>query len=278
VKRPVFLAVLLLVVLAPGARAASVLQTAWWWQPQQGALPAPPIVPSGGLLVQGLPDGPAAVAAVRVVLQPGTTSASLVLPVDSSVSAGVAQGVFLACTITGDWSPGPAQSWSDLPASDCRHALVGKATDSEVTFDLGPRTAGAVLDLAVLPGAVTAGIGSTFTAVFAPPTVRAATTAPAVQPAVPLQQPGSAPVVGAPAPAAPQLAPGAAPPAPAPALPNEPVAVAPPTSPPLAAPTAATAAARPAAAPSRVGWWLLLLGIPLVRLLWRPPVPKEAPA
>ena len=106
------------VVTAPSGRAASDLQTAWWSSAESsnGAVPAPPTLPDGGLWVSSNPSGTVSLSAVRVTLSPGEGAPTLVLDVHQAVPPTAVQ--LTAYPTTSSWTPGSAQAWSSKPTFD----------------------------------------------------------------------------------------------------------------------------------------------------------------
>ena len=221
----------------------------WWNLAHQGVQPpTPPDVPADGLLVQGGPNGPSAVAALRFDVPPGSGVTGLRLVVAGS--APQASGV-RACPAAPVWKAAQNGPWADLPAYDCTTSVVGVLSGTELVFTgVGRLVSDAgVLSIAVVPGQTDrvslAKPGAAALTVTAP----AAASAPAPAATGPVAQPGP--------PAAPAAAPAAAPP-PAPGVPV-PASLALPPVPPaplssaapvvVAPPAPPVAAALPAAAP-----------------------------
>ena len=147
------------VVTAPAGSAASGLETAWWWSAESsnGAVPAPPTVPDGGLWVSSNASGPQSVSAVRVTLSPGEAAPTLVLDVHQSLPPTVAE--LAAFPTTAAWPPGPAQAWSSKPAYDANgvHATGTMSGDGKhVTFDLSGLVTGDALSVVIAPAAAAA--------------------------------------------------------------------------------------------------------------------------
>ena len=187
-------------LVSPPARAASVVATGWWSRtattdPLSESPQAPPVqittpdtvpvgatVGEGQLLVEGIPDGATAVAAVRWQLAPGESSPSLTLPISPGSSVNPSS-VVLACRAGVAWTPPePAPGrWEAKPLTDPRACVNGIIADdlSTISFGLQPLVRKDVLDVVLVPGRVadvpelplTSADGSSFHWVFDAPTV-----------------------------------------------------------------------------------------------------------
>lgn len=161
------------------AGAADLVDAGWWWSVQSGqllTLPPPPGVDAGELVVQGAPDGAAAIAAVRYSLTENETAPVLSLRFTAEGAGGsAATAVVLACPATTPWRSGSAQPWLEKPVPDCTRQAIGQLSEdaATMTFDLSSFAVDPVVDVVLVPGSVEGapeGLdGSTFTLVFAPP-------------------------------------------------------------------------------------------------------------
>lgn len=164
------------VLLAGPGGAATAGGAGWWYRPNASALPlappAPPVVGDGQLLVQGQPEGPTAVAAVRFQLDPAEGEPVLrIRPASgSTVPAGAS---VQACRAIVAWPDAKAGKWEDRPLADCSKPVAGVIGEGGVIdFALAPLLTGQTLDVVLTPGTVATpagGAGSAFTLVFDKP-------------------------------------------------------------------------------------------------------------
>jgi ABC-type branched-subunit amino acid transport system ATPase component len=261
-------AVLASVAAASPAAAADVDDAGWWWRVQDApvAVPAPPTVPEDGLMVQGTPTGPSAIAAVRYAGVAGQGAPVLTLRLADG-SRDVRDGVVLACPPAAAWTGGRAQRWQDRPGlGECASPAAADVADDgrTVSFVLGRTDGRRVVDVVLVPattdGAAFNGTnGATFTLVLEPPqagdlsvaappvtgstagaprqdaaapgTSVAGPPLPAARPAVPVDVPAAALPTEVVAPAPPVAAAAPAEPAPPVALEQPPLAVLPAAAP-----------------------------------------------
>ena len=173
--------------LAGGRGAAADLnEVSWWWRGNAGpaAVPAPPTVPPGGLLVAGAPDGATAIAAVRYTLAKGESNPVLNLKVADNGDQGGAQAVVAACVAGSAWA-GSEQGgpWASKPNAACATGSVQglRSDDGKTwTFALGPLVVAGEVNVVITPGSVAPGapVGSTFSVAFTPPTSASLSTTP----------------------------------------------------------------------------------------------------
>ena len=165
-----------LAVPAP-ALAEAPIAHGWWWRAQPGVLvpvPAPPQAPPGGLYVEGAPDGPSAVSALRFRVPEGSTGVALTLKVAQEQGGDTA--IILACPAASEWVPAQAGPWEARPEAQCegQGVLGQRAADGATwTFSLALSPFTGVKDFVLLPGqddTRPAGVnGSVFSVAFQPP-------------------------------------------------------------------------------------------------------------
>lgn len=191
----------------PGPAAAGaapvLIQTAWWWVPQADPPPGT-VVPGGGLLVQGQPAGAVAEAALLATVG-STRDPALRLPLDGR-SVALQDGRILACAAESPWQAGSSQQWSSRPRTDCSKAVAGSVSPdgTTVTFQVGSLVRNGELDIVLLPGTTPSlppsADGSTFSAVFDPPSASVLTSSGPVPAGIPGPATGTS--AGGPAPQA----------------------------------------------------------------------------
>lgn len=203
------------------ADATSLTQAGWWWRVNDGtlpaALPAPPTVPEGGLMVAGAPDGATAIAALHFELEEGEGAPVLTLQVAENGDQGGEQAVLAACLTGSAWQPEQAGSWLNKPFPACDQASVTgvRADDGTTwTFAVAPLLSDGIVDLILVPGVdpqLPAGAnGSTFQVVFEAPTAASLATSSGAgpSPTLDLDPSGFAPTAPADSFAAPAFAGG----------------------------------------------------------------------
>ncbi len=169
-----------LLLVAVDARAATLAQTGWWWRINDGtaptAVPPPPMVPDGGLMVAGAPDGATAIAALHFDLADGESSPVLTLTVADNGDQGGDTAILAACVTGSAWEPASAGTWTYKPFPACDQGSVnGLRSEDHLTwtFALAPLVSGRLLDVTLVPGidpTRPAGAnGSTFQLAFDPP-------------------------------------------------------------------------------------------------------------
>lgn len=149
---------LLLGLSAPAALAEEPDATGWWSSTSRGAaVPAPPDVPEGGLLVQGLtgdPSGHQAIGALRLELG-GRRVDALVLDVADS---GATPPAVTACLADADWDAVENGAWDARPAFDCEGGVAGEIDadgDALVFTGIGVLERDGILSLVLVPSAPT---------------------------------------------------------------------------------------------------------------------------
>lgn len=145
------LVVLAIVLPATGAGADAPAAEGWW--SQASSLPPPPDVSSDGLYVQGGPDGPIAIAALRFQLPDGSKPDHLVLVPNGAASPSAAVEVCPLKPDSVEFKPAQNGAWADAPAYDCTgsNAIAAKVDDSgALTFDVGSVPHDGVLAVAVI--------------------------------------------------------------------------------------------------------------------------------
>jgi len=177
VLTPAVMAVLVSLPIAASAAATTPLRVGWWWRAQSSptvTVPAPPQVPEGGLYVEGAPDGPNAVAALRVTVPWERVGVAIVL--DVADERGGDSAIMLLCPTTSTWQEAYAGQWSERPEAECEgQAVEGVRADdgSKWTFNVEPFTFMPTRHFVVLPGSDPtrpSGLqGSVFSVAFKPP-------------------------------------------------------------------------------------------------------------
>ena len=119
----------LAVSVATPASAATV-RGGWWTQTGAASAVLDSDVPSGGLLVQGSPDEPLAIAAVAA---DGRLSTVVVPVVGHAVMFSPVQ----ACRLTGAFTPVQGGPWADRPPYDCTGAVEATQAGANLTFAVG---------------------------------------------------------------------------------------------------------------------------------------------
>lgn len=156
VLAPAVMAVLVSLPITASAAATTPLRVGWWWRAQSSptvTVPAPPQVPEGGLYVEGAPDGPNAVAALRVTVPWERVGVAIVL--DVADERGGDSAIMLLCPTTSTWQESYAGQWSERPEAECEgQAVEGVRADdgSKWTFNVEPFTFMPTRHFVVLPG------------------------------------------------------------------------------------------------------------------------------
>lgn len=180
-------------VPALAGSAQRIDDAGWWWRVKQGPLvgvaPAPPTTTAGQLMVEGAPDGAAAIAAVRATLNEGDGNPVLTLKVATNGDSGGAQAILLACQAGAAWSGGEGpQQWEAAPLADCTQSVQGQrsADGTSWAFPIGALQFNDQINVILVPGqdpVRPAGAnGSTFELVFEKPTSASIATTDAVAP------------------------------------------------------------------------------------------------
>lgn len=190
------------VALVPGpADAAALTQAGWWWRVNDALLPATipaPLVPEGGLLVAGAPDGATAIAALHFDVDEGEGSPVLTLAVAENGDVGGEGAVLAACLTGSAWQAESGGAWVNKPFPACDQGSVNgvRAADGRAwTFALAPLLSDGILDVTLVPGIDPAlpaeANGSTFQLTFAAPTTASLTTTAAGGPSPSIDLPGT---------------------------------------------------------------------------------------
>lgn len=136
------------------AEGATIDKTGWWNRANSPAatpagpvaVPPPPGVPEGDLVVGRLGEEATAVAAVGIQPDegPGATVESFTLTLREDPDAGGNQSTetaaIVACPIVEFWAGGENSAWESRPTADCDAARAAgeRAEDGTWTFDLAP--------------------------------------------------------------------------------------------------------------------------------------------
>ncbi len=175
------------VALVPAhADAATLTQAGWWWRVNDAVLPATvpaPLVPEGGLMVAGAPDGATAIAALHFDVDEGEGSPVLTLTVAENGDVGGERAVLAACITGSAWQAESGGAWLNKPFAACDQGSVNgvRTSDGKTwTFALAPLLSQGILDVTLVPGVdpnLPAGSnGSSFQLTFEAPTAASLTT------------------------------------------------------------------------------------------------------
>ena len=122
-----------------GADAQAPDAVGWWYRPQQSGtpvtIPAPPIVPAGGLYVAQGPNGEqVAIAAVEYAVTGAGTSTLTLKP----AAGGAGTVAVTACPLSAGFTPVAAGAWDQAPAYNCTSSSADGvvAPDGTITFAL----------------------------------------------------------------------------------------------------------------------------------------------
>jgi hypothetical protein len=134
------------------ASGQSASAQGWWWA--RGPVPAPPTVPSDGLMVGADPGGTNAIAALRYQLAPDQGSPVLTLTVATNGDVNGASAAIGAYRAGGAWTPAQAGAWDARPPVLATPEVKGKrsADGTTWTFDLTAlKASGSTLDIVLQP-------------------------------------------------------------------------------------------------------------------------------
>lgn len=137
---------------------AQLTAKGWWWEAQADqlptALPPPPTVSAGQLLVQGDPSGKSAFAAVRFTVDASQSATALTLAVGDNGDQGGANAVVLACRTGSAWTAAEAGKWSTAPHVDTSACVNGQRSSDGKSwaFAVKPLQVGPTVDVAIVPG------------------------------------------------------------------------------------------------------------------------------
>lgn len=144
-------------VLALAANAEAPVEQGWWTVSNAGpvAAPAPPDVPADGLLIQGGPASPSALAALVYEVETGTTPDKLTLtiaPESTKTPAATLQLCALTAPSLQVQQGGPM---ANAPAYDCVRETSGDPSEDgkTYTFDVAALASSETLAVAILPTA-----------------------------------------------------------------------------------------------------------------------------
>ena len=161
------------------ADAATLTQAGWWWRVNDALIPATipqPLVPEGGLMVAGAPDGATAIAALHFDLTEDEGSPVLTLTVAENGDQGGDRAILAACVTGSAWQPESSGAWINKPFPACDQGSVAgvRAADGKTwSFALAPLLSDGILDVMLVPGndpTLPSGLnGSTFQLVFTAP-------------------------------------------------------------------------------------------------------------
>lgn len=143
---------------ASPVQAEAPSQTGWWFELQSKslptALPAPPVVPDGGLYVQQGPNGPVAYGAVHYTAT-DAASATLTLKTAPGSTTQLPTTAVQACLTSSSWTA-PKQSpgaWEDAPkyGQPCTPGKIATDNSAVAFFFNSPFFTTSGLDLAIVP-------------------------------------------------------------------------------------------------------------------------------
>lgn len=138
--------------------SATIGDSGWWWRAQASStvtVPSPPLVPEGGVMVQGAPDGAAALAAMKFTLGEGEANPVLTLTLAPAGSEGADTAVVLACQAGSGWTGGGAQPWEGKPSPACEAGSApGELAEDgkSMSFDLSAVQFGTEVNIILVPG------------------------------------------------------------------------------------------------------------------------------
>ena len=147
-----------LVLSASPVQAEAPSKTGWWFELQSKslptALPAPPVVPDGGLYVQQGPNGPVAYGAVHYMAT-DAVSATLTLKTAPGSTTQLPTTAIQACVTSSSWNP-PKQSpgaWEDAPkyGAPCTPGKIATDNSAVAFFFNAPFFTTSGLDVAIVP-------------------------------------------------------------------------------------------------------------------------------
>jgi hypothetical protein len=273
------------------------VQSSYWWSAESSSssVPAPPIVPAGGLWVSSAASGDQAISALSFTLPSNQSAPIVTLSVNQAAPA--SQVAIVACAPMAPWKAvtGPGV-WADRPTANCAAGEVAgmlNAANTTVTFNLSALVIAGAVNVVIIPapstgtGGVSApvappvAVAPSFNITFQPFTASQVATTSGTQPAAPAAPAPApttipAPVAPAPAYATPTPTPlptnqtGLFPTYSLPPVPQAPVATAAPTAG-SGAPAASALGSSPATlttADNARSWWArLLLAAMLLGLL-----------
>jgi hypothetical protein len=138
--------------------SATIGDSGWWWRAQASStvtVPPPPVVPEGGVMVQGAPDGAAAMAAMKFTLGEGEANPVLTLTLAPAGNEGADTAVILACQAGSGWTGGSAQPWEAHPSPACEAgSSPGELSEDgkSMSFNLAAVQFGTEVNIILVPG------------------------------------------------------------------------------------------------------------------------------
>ena len=146
------------------ALAAEPVAQGWWTATDPGGLPAAPPadpdVPTDGLLVQGGPTSPRALAALAYTLLAGETATTLTLKVAPSTVTTPSAPLVLCPLKAPTFQPVQGGPIADAPAYDCANQVAAKLDTAGTAYaaDVGSLVTNGSLAVALLAGDATSRI------------------------------------------------------------------------------------------------------------------------
>ncbi len=142
-------------VLAEASKTIAPTTYGWWTQTNiAGIGSGDPDVPPGGMLVQNLPTGPAAVSALSFSLPDGATTKELAVSISGTPAITLPP---LACPATGPVESAEGGPWEEHPAYDCQNPVYGEvnAEKTRILFAVEGLAKGRSLSVVILAGGPT---------------------------------------------------------------------------------------------------------------------------
>lgn len=142
-------------VLAGASKTIAPSTYGWWTQTNIGGIGSgDPDVPPGGMLVQNLPTGPAAISAMSFSLPDGGTTKELTLSISGTPAITLPP---VACPATAAVESAEGGPWEEHPAFDCQTPVSGEvnAEKTRILFAVEGLAEGRSLSVVILAGGPT---------------------------------------------------------------------------------------------------------------------------
>lgn len=166
-RRPLAAAAFVLLLCAAGGFAAPVsadapTQQGWWTAlsvttpvGETVTAPKPADVPANGLLIEGGPSTPFAIAAVVYYMQEGATASTLSLPVAPNTGTTPNTTLQLCALTTASLRPEAGGPMSDAPGYSCAKKVTAQQSNAKYRFDVSGLASNGAVAVAILPTAST---------------------------------------------------------------------------------------------------------------------------